>query len=168
VSALPGRTVLDDAWLLDIRGGMRVALGGHEMTHLIAQPAPLYPIPRAPAHCRCVVLWEDHVLPVVDLAALVGAAEYGVGLRPLAGIDHLLGVVAFAPQRGAEASRVALMLDALPEGVTVDDADACERSDEVGVWRDYAVSGFRHPRYGAVPILDLFKLFSSPLMGTRQ
>jgi len=152
------------AWLLAIRGHGHVALGEHEMIHLIAHNVDLFPVPRSPAHCRCVILWENQVLPVLDLATLVGGGRYGTSDRSLAGTSRLMAVLAFSARPGAEATRVAVLLDAVPERCMVAETAACDRAEELGAWAAWSVSGFRHQKYGAVPILNLPKLFASPLM----
>lgn len=152
------------AWIISIPGGDRVAVGDREMVHLIAQPVGLHPVPRAAPHCRCAMMWEDQVLPVVDLAVVAGRSRYGAGDRAVAGVERLLGIVAFSAHGGADVGKVALMLESVPERFEVADDMACRHPDELGRWARWSISGFRHPRHGAVPILDLPRLFASPLM----
>jgi chemotaxis signal transduction protein len=152
------------AWIITIAGRDRVAVGDREMVHLIGQSVALHPVPRAAAHCRCAVLWEDQVLPVVDLAVIAGYSRYGSSDRAVAGVERLLGIVAYSAHGGADVGKVALMLEAVPERFEVADDMACRHPDELGTWARWAISGFRHPRHGAVPILNLPRIFASPLM----
>jgi hypothetical protein len=51
----------------------------------------------------------------------------------------------------------------VPERVRVTDEQACALPESPPGWHEVAISCFEHPDHGAVPILDLPRLFSGPL-----
>ena len=56
------------AWVLALDQQLRAAVGEREMVHLIEAPT-LLEVPRSPFYCRQVLVWNDAVLPAMDLAA---------------------------------------------------------------------------------------------------
>jgi chemotaxis signal transduction protein len=151
-----------DAWLLDFGLGQRAAVGEAEIVHLLTQAPQFYPVPRAPVHCRNVILWEDRVLPVADLPALASAGRSTVFPASVAGMEHLVAVVAYAS--GVESEPIhygALLLAGLPDRASVSDDQACDADDAASGWSPITTCCFRHPEHGSVPIVDLRRVFAS-------
>ena len=136
------------AWLLDLGDGLHAAVGEREMIHVLPDPPPLFEIPRSPAYCRKLLIWQDELLPLMNLAGRVAA-------RPVApaegqpGPDGLVAIAAYQPHPGEAPARIG-----------VSDADACGLPEALGAWRRYAISCFEHADIGPVPVLDLRSVFS--------
>ncbi len=141
-----------NAWLLDLGGGFRAAVGSRVLVHLIDQPE-IFSIPCTPAYCSHVALWQDQVLPVMDIAARLGV------LRPVA--PKLLAVACYQEASGGGISYGAIQLAALPVAIAVDDATACALPEQLPRWRELAISCFDYQGIGPVPILHLGRLFSA-------
>lgn len=56
------------AWLLTLDPQVRAAVGEREMVHLVQLPT-VFDIPDAPRYCRQVLLWQEGIVPILDLAA---------------------------------------------------------------------------------------------------
>jgi hypothetical protein len=56
-----------------------------------------------------------------------------------------------------------MLLGKVPERIQVVDEQACALPGSPAAWHQVAISCFEHPDHGAVPILDLPRLFSGAL-----
>ncbi len=139
-----------NAWLLDFGDACRAAVGARELLHLVDAPAT-FAVPCTPEYCRGVVLWQERLLPVMDIARRVGAQP-----RPA----PFLAVVGYQQQRGEAPQFGALMLSSPPRQLAVSDEQACGLPEGNSAWQELAISCFEH-QGAAVPVLDLRRIFSS-------
>ena len=142
------------AWLVTLANGSRVALGSHWMREVIgAHERELYPmftVPLLPQHCHQLMYWQNLLIPVMQLEALVAidapaSTPYHVvvAVPPLAGEDHLgYGVIGCC---------------ALPEQISVSDTQPIDYPSPA--WAAYAASCFAY-QDAAIPILDTGKIFN--------
>jgi chemotaxis signal transduction protein len=157
-----------NGWLLKLRGQLRAAVGLRELVHVLPHSPRLYPVPQTPPHARHVILWEGKILPVVDLAAYLEAGvedDMGTATKQLS-LDHLVGIVAYQTAPATEVSLAGMLLGKVPERIRVTDDQACALPQGPAGWQQVAISCFEHPAHGAVPILDLPRLFSGRLSMT--
>jgi len=144
-----------DAWLLNPGPGLQAAVGALELVHLLPDTPTLFEVPHCPPHCHRVLVWQEEILPLVDLATrLMG--------RPPADTPGLIAVVAYQEQPNAEPNHGALALDTPPTRIRVNDAHACALPEGQDHWRPLAIACFDHAGSVPVPVLDLQRLFSSP------
>ena len=146
------------AWILDFAGGFQAAVGELELVYLIQFPA-LIDIPQTPFYCRHALIWEEDILPVMDLGALL-AGHIIHNKLPLAGI--------FAYQQQAE-TRLhygAIPLSAIPKRRQVRDEQACELPRQPSVWQAVAISCFSDGDR-IIPILNLPYIFSNTSLRDR-
>jgi chemotaxis signal transduction protein len=147
------------AWLLDLGHGLHAAVGEREIIHVLPDPPPMFEIPRSPAYCRRLLIWQDELLPLMNLAGRVTA-------RPVApaeaqpGDDGLVAIAAFQRHPGEAPRHGGLLLRGTPSRVGVSDANACGLPEAPGGWRQFAISCFEHADLGPVPVLDLQSVFS--------
>jgi chemotaxis signal transduction protein len=151
-----------NGWVLKLRGQWRAAVGLRELVHVLPYSPRLYMVPQTPPHARHVILWEGKIVPVVDLVAYL---EAGVERGPRTetnriSLDRLVGIVAYQTASDAEVSLAGMLLGKVPERIRVTDEQACALPQSPPGWNQVALSCFEHPDYGAVPILDLPRLFS--------
>lgn len=145
------------AWLLPLQGAWRAAVGEWELVHLIERPV-LLDIPVTPFYCRQVVLWENQILPALDLAAWLTG-------RLMPREQMLAGVFAYQEQPGGALHYGVLLLDGVPTRRVVNDEEACALPAGPAGWREVAISCFGDGA-GAVPILDLPYIFSGALLSS--
>lgn len=146
------------AWLLNLGGPLRAAVGVRQILHVIDAPR-LMGIPQAPPHCRQVLVWEDNLLPVMDLGTW-----FGVSAAP--GAPFFAGIAAYQERPGAPTQHGALRLTGIPTRIQVDDDRACGLPEQPAGWQHLAMSCFLHDDQ-AVPVLDLTYIFSDALVTDR-
>lgn len=139
-----------NAWLLDFGDSCRAAVGTRELLHLVDTPAT-FEVPHTPVYCRRVVVWQERLLPVMDIAARLGAAPRNA---------PYLAVVGYQQTRGEYPQFGALMLASPPQQLSVSDAQACQLPAQSSAWQELAISCFEH-QGATVPILNLSRIFSS-------
>jgi len=144
------------AWLLGL-GDHRAAVGVREQVHLMLDPAAAE-LAGTPVHCRHVIFWNERCVPVLDLGCWLDAASAA------AGAGRHLGIYAYQQSAGAPVEFGALWLARPPQRIEVDDAAAAPLPDERPRWARVAAACFADAR-GAVPILDLSRVFSGALAG---
>ncbi len=154
------------AWVLALGNGLHAAVSKIEMQHLLAAPR-LFEIPGSPFHCRHVCIWNDKLLPIMDLNAwLVGRTVPQE--KPLVGVvgyERCPGVsVDGAHALQARVQLGGLLLQSIPTHVLVSEDQACELPDSDVDWREISISCFADEENGAVPILDLSRIFSDALI----
>ncbi len=143
------------AWLLNLGGALRAAVGARQMLHTVDAPR-LLEIPGTPPHCRQTLIWEDDILPVMDLGAWLD-----VPVAP--GAPVFAGIAAYQQRPGAPAQYGALRLAGMPTRIQVDDDRACALPEQPTGWQRVAMSCFAHDGQ-AVPILNLSRIFSNALV----
>jgi hypothetical protein len=139
-----------NAWLLDFGGACQAAVGTRELLHLVDAPVT-FAVPRTPGYCRRVVLWQERLLPVMDIAARLGTPPCPA---------PYLAVIGYQRQRGEYPQFGALMLSTPPRQLAVGDEQACRLPDESSAWRELSISCFEHQGV-PVPVLDLCRIFGS-------
>jgi chemotaxis signal transduction protein len=139
-----------NAWLLDFGDACHAAVGTRELLHLIDAPST-FAVPCTPQYCNHVVLWQERLLPVLDIAARLGALPRSA---------PFLAVVGYQQQRGEYPQFGALMLASPPKQLAVSDEQACRLPDENDGWRELSISCFEHQGV-AIPVLDLYRIFNS-------
>ncbi len=143
------------AWVLALDDQLRAAVGERELIHLIEAPA-LLEVPLSPYYCRQVILWNNLLLPAMDLAARIHK-------QPKANHNwKLAGIVAYQPEPNVAPGYGALLLAALPKRTQVTDTQACSLPERPDGWRELAISCFRQGE-DTIPILDLPHLFTGGL-----
>lgn len=150
---------MSQAWLLDVGLDCELALGGRELLQLIDAPS-LLTVPLAPAYCRQVVVWQERLLPVLDLSLRRRIASE---VTPVAhAAPSVLAVVAYTALGSQQIEVGALCLQAPPRKVEVSNLDAistAEQVEKIAAWGDLAISGFMH-QGRAIAILNLGKVFA--------
>jgi hypothetical protein len=139
------------AWLLHFGDGESAVVGERELLHLVPQPTLLM-VPRAPAHCRRVMEWQNRLLPTWDVLEWLSP---GAGERDA----RLAAVVGYQLRRKEMPRFGAVMLEEPPSRVKVSDTQACELPGGRPGLRDIAISCFLHEQQ-PVPVLDLPRMFA--------
>lgn len=143
------------AWVLALDRQLLAAVGEREMVHLVEMPT-LLEVPRSPPYCRQVLVWNDTVLPAMDLAAWLRG-------HPAQRQQTLAGVFAYQVRPGADPEYGALLLAAIPARTRVADEQFCALPKQPGGWRTLAISCFRQSDQ-PIPILDLPHIFTGGLL----
>lgn len=139
-----------NAWLLDFGDSCRAAVGTRELLHLVDAPAT-FDVPCTPDYCRSVVYWQERLLPVMDIAARLGAAPQRA---------PFLAVIGYQQQRGEYPQFGALKLASPPQQLAVSDEQACPLPAQIGAWQELAISCFEH-QGAPIPVLNLKYIFGN-------
>lgn len=145
--------------MLALDDRLRAAVGERELIHMIEAPT-LLEVPLSPYYCRQAILWNNLLLPAMDLAAWLWRRG-----QPTWQERKLAGVVAYQPRMDETEYGVLLLRD-IPERVQVSDTQACKLPEQPSGWHDLAISCFLDAET-PVPILDLPLIFSGRLLTTR-
>ena len=143
------------AWMLALDRQLLAAVGERELVHVIETPI-LLDVPYSPSYCRQVLVWNDIVLPAMDLAAWLRG-------QPVQHQQTLAGVFAYQTRPGAEPEYGALLLAGIPARTRVTDDQACGLPKQPGHWRTLAIACFKQGKQ-PIPILDLPYIFSCGLL----
>ena len=143
------------AWVLALDQQLLAAVGEREMVHLIETPT-LLEVPRSPFYCRQVLVWNDAVLPAMDLAAWLRR-------QPAPRSQPVAGVFAYQTRPGADPEYGALLLADIPTRTRVTDEQASLLPQQPGAWRTLAIACFKQDDQ-PIPILDLPHIFGGGLL----
>jgi chemotaxis signal transduction protein len=151
-------------WLLSMRGKMHFAVGARELVYVLPDEPEIHQVPLAPAPAPGVIVWEDRVVPVIDVGLLLGGAHEAADDRTtsLAAMSCVAGIVAYTSDTAADdgVELGALIFRKIPEQVEVSDDQARELPDELIAHAALFTSCFEHTDLGPVPVLNLAALFS--------
>jgi hypothetical protein len=148
-------TSISNGWLLYLNGGLRAAIGLRQMLYVLPDEPVTYTVPKTPAHAARVLVWQGHLLPLIDLHVYhCGGGRFDSGAS---NSQAMVGVVACATGSESESSTTfgAFLMSRAPDRIQVSDSQVCGLPDEPATWAAIAASCFRHPLLGPVPILDL-------------
>lgn len=138
-----------NAWLLSFKENTSVAIGEHELLHIITEPELQY-IPKSQKYCQNVVYWQDNILPVTNISGYVNNSENE--------LSDIIGVVAYNDPNSSIKLYSAIDLTSIPKKIKVDDNQQCSLTNELESWREFTISCFKHNEK-VTPIINLSSFF---------
>ena len=144
---------VSDALLLECSDTLSIAVGDHEMVEFV--PTPIrFAVPGSPAYCSNVLLWQENLVPIMDIAALLG--------HSLDEAKTLMCLLTYQEQPGAALQQLVVRATKAPEKIRVDDEKACELPEEIStsVLMPVSLSCFTHADQPVI-ILDIAGLCSA-------
>jgi len=142
------------AWLLDISGGLTVAVAAQDVIYVYPDAPQVFPVPQTPDHVPGVVNWQQHLVPIIDLGIYLGLQQAE---------SHSAAIKMMVLLTLGDSRLGAMALEQIPERAEVADSSQCELPANLQAWGSLAASCFMHNTRGAVPILDLNAVFGSKL-----
>src|SRR5438309_1116937 len=109
-----------DGWLLHLSGGLRAAIGLRQMLYILPDQPATHAVPRAPVHATRIFVWQQHLVPLIDLHAYLSGSKAQPG-ADASSWQPMVGVVGCATGSEAEDSAAqgaalgALMLSRAPD-----------------------------------------------------
>lgn len=151
------------AWIFGITKSISAAVGEFELVHLPPEFPVLYEVPKTPHFCQRVMLWQQRIVPVMDLARRFQIpAEENTKEAPSPATERRVGIFAYRAKETGTHEFGALFIASLPQRREISDAQLCSLPAGLDAWAPYVISCFQ---YGgerkAVPILNLAQLFSA-------
>ncbi len=149
-----------NAWLLTLDGGLRVAVGERELIHIVSDEVERVVVPRAPRHASELILWQNRLLPLFDVAVALRDDDTATEATATEIGGNIIVIAAYQVSNESQVEFGALPVCGLPERIEVADDSGCELPSEPAGWRRLAHSCCEHRQHGAVPILDLHRMFA--------
>jgi len=145
------------AWILDFGGSVRVAIGELELIHLETQPK-LFSVPKTPNYCQNVVIWQDTIVPAIDL---------GIALKGQVNAHETCyaAIVRYRTVANGPLAYAALLLAEIPVRMIINDSLACPLPNELIALKALAVSCFSL-NGESIPIIELASVFSQASQNT--
>ncbi|MDY6994256.1 MAG: hypothetical protein SVR94_16860 [Pseudomonadota bacterium] len=143
------------AWFLDFGQGFRAAVGLHEMSQVLLS-VTLFKLPCTPQYCQEVFIFQNRILPVLDIVSLF----HGGAINRSAA--NIIGVALYQAQPHQPVHYGGFYLEVMPSNIVVSDDQAAHLPDEKHYWRPFTASCFTHEGE-AIPILNLAAFFTQQL-----
>ena len=144
-----------EAWLLQCDNSLAIAVGEHEMVEFLQQQE-LHVVPGAPGYCSRVLIWQDNIVPVMDVAAL----HHGIVAE--GEISSFSCLLNYQKAPNLPLQQLALNVSATPRRIRVDDEQVCELPEhfDSSPLKSLVLCSFVHDDH-QVLILDIAKLCSA-------
>jgi chemotaxis signal transduction protein len=144
------------AWIISITDTMFVAVGEFELVHVLPDSPVLYKVPKAPHYCQQVFVWQNKIVPVMNLAA-----RFGLEQKQAINEHLVISIFAYRTEKTRLIDYGALFLTATPRQSEVSDQQVCQLPSHLSAWRHYVRSCFQETdTQKEIPILKLERLFA--------
>jgi chemotaxis signal transduction protein len=143
------------AWIIAITDTVFASVGEFELVHVLADKPVLYKVPKAPHYCQQLFVWQNKIIPVMNLAARFGLEQESATDK------HFISIIAYQAENTGLIEYGALFLTASPSRSEVSDEQICKLPTHLSSWRHYFRSCFQDTdSQKAIPILKLERLFA--------
>ena len=139
------------AWVIKVDESLYASVSQMELVHIINQPE-LIRIPGVPAYCQNLLIWNDNILPVLNISWLVNDMTPGTG-------REVVAVLIYRDSRNNIQYGGISLLES-PELEYVDNDQVSALPEQAQQLKTIALSCFTSANGHDVPILDISRLFS--------
>jgi len=139
------------AWILDFGRNLRAACGHHEMWQVLILPK-LFSVPYTSFYCDTVLVFQDNILPVLDIVSLFAGQK-------IVQQNRVIGIAIYQEDPNEPIRYAGVQLADMPRSIFVGDDQVCDLSTDQPFQEPLAVSCFSHENQ-AIPIIDFAYLFS--------
>ena len=142
------------AWMMQIDRMLNLAVGQFEIVHIIDRPE-LYLIPQAPEYCKHVIIWNENIIPVMNVSSWLSNEVQAKDA----------GIIAILVYKNTqqELQYGGIKLGNAPVLEKVTNSQQCELPEDSEKLRDISLSCFKSSGGEAVPVLDVEKLFTQSI-----
>jgi hypothetical protein len=142
---------ISNAWILPFGNHLQCAVSEKVMVQYIISPQ-MHLVPLTPDYCTYVINWRDRLIPVVNLAMLLDQSDTDT--------MHHIGIMAYQEAPRTPLQYGAIMLNASPTRIAVDDRQSCDIPGYVEPQMSSMIlSCFSHNDI-KTPIIDMSYLYS--------
>jgi chemotaxis signal transduction protein len=146
------------AWILSITDTVFAAVGEFELVHVLPDNAVLHKVPKAPAYCQQVFIWQNKIIPVMNLAT-----RFALKQKKTTTDQFFISIFAYRTEKTGLLEYGALFLTDTPHRIEVSDEQICPLPIELSAWKHYVRSCFKETdTKKEIPVLRLDRLFSYP------
>jgi chemotaxis signal transduction protein len=144
------------AWIISITPTLTIAVGEFELVHILPDRPALQKIPKSPAYCEHVLVWENKIIPVMDLSLRF---EFSSN-RYLIYENTIIGIVAYRTDDTGKPGFGAFFMNATPHRIDVSDSQASDLPESFKSWKHYVISSFKiEEKMEQTVIIRLNRLF---------
>lgn len=143
------------AWIISITNTVLAAVGEFELVHIMPDNPVLFNVPKAPPYCQQVFIWENKIIPLMNLAVRFNLQ------KELKTNSRFIAIFAYRTAKTGQVEYGALFLTAPPLRSEVSDIQGCSLPTDLSSWRYYVRSCFQEIRTKKeIPILNIERLFA--------
>ena len=139
------------AWVMKIDEALYASVSQMELVHIVNNPESVL-VPSAPDYCKNIIIWNDIILPVMDLSCLLSDS------KPSA-TCNIVAVIIYRDSRN-KIHYGGINLATTPELEYVENTQLCKLPDHQEKLQAISLSCFKSSDDHKVPILDISKVFS--------
>jgi len=139
------------AWIMNVDKDLYVSVSQLELVHILDKPLCMR-IPQAPSYCNSTLIWNDNLLPVMDISRLLGHQARNRA--------HDVVAVTLYKDRNGKHQYGGIRQMVSPELEYVTNDQICPLPGHFNGLRPATVSCFFSEKGQSVPILDMSSLFS--------
>ena len=139
------------AWMMQIDRMLNLAVGQFEIVHIVDQPE-LFLIPQAPEYCKHVIIWNENIVPVMDVSSWLSNGAQSKD-------TEIIAILVYKNTQ-QELQYGGIKLGNAPVIEKVANTQQCEMPDDNEKLRAISLSCFKSSGGEAVPVLDVERLFS--------
>jgi len=144
------------SWIISITDTLSAAVGEFELIHVLPDYPELITVPKTPLYCRQVFVWQNKIIPVMNLAE-----RFGLETNAAGNDRSVMTIFAYRTEKTALPEYAALCLNTTPKRSEVADTQACSLPAELSSWTNYVRCCFQDTEsQQAIPILKLEHLFA--------
>jgi chemotaxis signal transduction protein len=148
-------TMTAPAWIISITDTVSLAVGEFELIHILTDPPVLFRVPTAPIYCQQVFVWQNKIIPVMNLAT-----RFSLDISAVSSDHVIVSIFAYRLTTG-QVEYAALFLNATPRRSEVSNEQACQLPADLIAWTPYISACFQETDIKkAIPILKLERLFA--------
>ncbi|MBE9562536.1 MAG: hypothetical protein IMF12_06710 [Proteobacteria bacterium] len=140
------------AWLLDFGSGLQAAVGHHEMWQVLISHK-LFNVPGTLPYCNEVLIFQNQILPILDMSQLLEGQKINQASEPI------VGITAYQNEPSQPVQYACLHLATMPQNIYVHDEQECELPTQQKHWKSLALCCFSYKDM-VIPIINLAHLFS--------
>jgi hypothetical protein len=147
------------SWIIPITSSHSVAVGEFELVHILPDQPVLFDIVQSPAYCHQVLIWQDRIVPVLDIVSRFGLIDESHTDKT----NALIGICAYTPKQSVDFQYGALLMSNTPYHYEVSNEQSCDLPTDFIPWGYFLSSCFCIQRtQQVIPVLRLERLFASP------
>ena len=144
------------AWIIAMTDTLSVAVGEFELVHILPDNPMLFNIPKAPPYCQQIFVWQNKIIPVMNLAK-----RFGLENNPASDESFVVNIFAYRAEKTRLPEYGTLFSKAAPRRIEVSNEQACSLPAHLSSWTPYFRSCFQETETKKViPILNLERLFA--------
>jgi chemotaxis signal transduction protein len=143
------------AWIISITDTVSASVGEFELVHILPDNPTLFTLPKSPPYCRQVFVWQDKIIPMMNLAERFGLEKQSVSSH------FIVSIFAYRAEKTGQIEYGALCSNTTPRRTEVSDTQACPLPADLSAWTQYVRCCFQETETKkAIPILKLERIFA--------